>query len=293
MPAVPRRVSLVAVSPEASVAQAAQPIVQYLIGQGVEVRLPLQLAEQMGLPSYGGTEADLYAADLVLVLGGDGTFLSVAASAARAGLPLLGVNLGTFGFLTQTTASQAVSVLERVLRGEFQVEHRSLLAARVVRTGETIHESAGLNDVVVSKGSGARMLRLRVTVNGVLVATYGADGVIAATPTGSTGYSLSAGGPIIAPGVKAFVLTFICPHTLYARSMVLSQDDLVEVQVRWRRLGEKHEIPLSVDGQEVLGLLPHDVVYIQRSPLEAQILKVEEEPFFHRLKDKLLREEEP
>lgn len=222
-------------------------------------------------------------ADLVIVLGGDGTLLSVARRASTREVPILGVNLGGLGFLTETTTSELFDNLERVLSGEYEVERRSLLEVVLVRGGERIAAFQVLNDVVINKGALARIIDLETWVNDQYLCTYKADGLIVATPTGSTAYSLSAGGPIIDAAIGVVVLTPICPHTLTYRPIILS--DHAHIQVVLRTADE--DVILTLDGQEGQPLQRGDTIGIKRSGITVSLIKSPNRTFFDVLRSKL------
>jgi NAD+ kinase len=222
-------------------------------------------------------------ADLVIVLGGDGTLLSVARRASTREVPILGVNMGGLGFLTETTTSELFSALERALAGEYELERRSLLEAVLVRGGERVGAFQVLNDVVINKGALARIIDLEVWVGDEYLCTYKADGLIVATPTGSTAYSLAAGGPIIDPAVGVVVLTPICPHTLTNRPIVLP--DHAYVQVVLRTVDE--DVILTLDGQEGQPLRTGDTVGVKRSGITVSLIKSPNRTFFDVLRSKL------
>lgn len=221
--------------------------------------------------------------DLVVVLGGDGTFLRAARLVASAETPILSVHLGTLGFLAEISYGELPLALERIFAGEYRLESRSLLDVRHHRDGETLAKQIALNEGVVLKGASARLLEFDVFTGETLVARYGADGMIVATPTGSTAYSLSAGGPIVAPDVPAWVLSPICPHTLTARPLVLSSETIVRVIARQRAEGAL----LTADGFTVGLLRPRDEVTFRRSEHVVRIVRVSGRGFFNALRDKL------
>jgi len=198
--------------------------------------------------------------DLVIVLGGDGTLLSVARAASDRPVPILGVNLGTLGFLTEISLDELFAALERVLAGQVRIEPRMRLDVRALRDRGELGRFLALNDAVLTQADLARMIDLETRAGGSQVATYHADGLIVATPTGSTAYSLSAGGPIVLPELEAFLLTPICPHTLTQRPLVLPHSSQIEICVRSR-----NEVQLTVDGQEGIALREGDVVSVRRS----------------------------
>jgi NAD+ kinase len=219
--------------------------------------------------------------DLVIVLGGDGTLLSVARAASDRPVPILGVNLGTLGFLTEITLDELFAALERVLAGEVRVEARMRLDVRALREGRELGRFLALNDAVLTQADLARMIDLETRADGSEVTTYHADGLIVATPTGSTAYSLSAGGPIVLPQLEAFLLTPICPHTLTQRPLVLPYSSHIEICVRSR-----NEVQLTVDGQEGIALREGDVVSVRRSDHPVRLIASPFRSHFEILREK-------
>lgn len=207
-------------------------------------------------------------ADLLVGLGGDGTLLAVARAAGTRRVPILGVNLGTFGYLTEVNVDEMFPVLERVLAGEARVETRMRLEVIAEREGAEIGRYQALNDAVITKTALSRMIDLETRADGAMVTVYHADGLIVGTPTGSTAYSLSAGGPILLPGSDVMVLTPICSHSLTQRPLVLPDTCVVEITVRTR--GD--DAFLTVDGQEGLSLRAGDRVQVRRSPHPVEIV---------------------
>lgn len=223
------------------------------------------------------------AVDVLVVLGGDGTFLRGVRLVESHGTPILGVDLGTLGFLSEVTAGEVLDALSRFFSGRYRIEDRVMLRVTLRREGEAIEERVGLNEGVVNKGVGSKLLEFSVFADESQVATYGADGLVVATPTGSTAYALSAGGPIMAPDVPAFVLTPICPHSLTIRPMVISQQRCVRVLIRSCVEGAV----LSVDGQVGVPIRPDDEVHFQVADRPARMVKFEGSDFFDRLRQKL------
>ena len=225
-------------------------------------------------------------ADVIIVFGGDGTILSAARQAAPKGIPILGVNLGGFGFLAEVGDAGVEDALHRLLAGDYHVDERMMVRAEVVRAGRPVHEVLGLNDIVVTKSGYARLLRLRTFVNGEHLATYLADGLIVATPTGSTAYSLSAGGPIVHPAVDVMVLTPVCAHMLNARPVVISGGDTVVVRVDPVGAPPPPAM-LTVDGQAGFSLEAGDEVRTARSPYRTRLIRLGREGFYTVLRTKL------
>jgi NAD+ kinase len=222
--------------------------------------------------------------DLLVVLGGDGTLLAVARAVGARRVPILGVNLGSLGFLTDTPREELFPTLEAVLAGRLSVEERMRFDVAVERRGERLEDFHALNDAVISNTALSRMVHLETRADGAPVTTYHADGLIVATPTGSTAYSLSAGGPLVLPTFEAIVLTPICAHTLTQRPLVLPETCVVEVRVADTRGGQVH---LTVDGQVGRDLEPGDCVSVRRSAHPARLLVPPERNRFAVLRAKL------
>jgi NAD+ kinase len=221
--------------------------------------------------------------DFVLVLGGDGTMLAAARAVAQAGVPILGVNLGSLGFLTEVPVEELYETLEALVEKRVTVESRSMIHCHLMRNGERIIHYDAMNDAVVAKSAMARIIEFEIKVNHEAVATYRADGLIVATPTGSTAYSLAAGGPIVAPDVNAFLITPISPHMLTHRPVVVN--DRYEVQVLIKSVQE--EAFLTVDGQVGIPLLDGDVVTCKRSVRQVSLIRRSNRSFFDVLRTKL------
>jgi NAD+ kinase len=255
-------------------------LVDYLGERGVASVLEDAAARKLGRARGVAREALPEKVDLVVVLGGDGTMLSVAHKAARAGVPVMGVNLGRLGFLTEIPVSEARPALDSVLAGEAEsvISPRRLIEARCRRK---VHLC--LNDVVINKGALSRMIQIAVRIDGKEIAVLKADGVIVATPTGSTAYSLSAGGPIVQPWVPAVVLSPICPHTLTFRPMVISADSTIGLKL----ITDGEEVYLTLDGQRGAHLEKNDEVEVRASPLELKLVTSPKRNYFDLVKEKL------
>lgn len=221
--------------------------------------------------------------DLIIVLGGDGTMLGVARLVGERTVPILGVNLGGLGFITEVGRDRIFEALENILAGRYTLEERIMLAADVMRRGERVGHFTVLNDVVINKGALARIMDLEASVNGTYVTTFKADGLIVATPTGSTAYSLSAGGPIIYPTLHSIVLTPICPHTLTNRPIVLPDD--VEIEVTLKSEGE--HVALTLDGQQGFPLEKGDAVLVRKCSCKTQFVMPFARDYFEVLRSKL------
>ena len=224
----------------------------------------------------------------ILVIGGDGTILAAARMLVGSNIPLLGINLGTLGFLADVNLADLSKTLDLLLQDQYQVENRIMLTAEVYKQGEKAATYIALNDFNINRFGASRVIGLKVGINGSVIDRYRADGVIVCTPTGSTGYNLSAGGLIINPTCKNFVITPICPHSLTARSIVLAKEDIVTVEVEQIRSNIKEEAIISFDGREGLSLFPGDQVKIYKSQEVTPFIKATEVSFVQILKEKLL-----
>jgi NAD+ kinase len=221
-------------------------------------------------------------ADLILVFGGDGTMLRVAREVAGSNTRILGINVGGLGFLTAASSAQLAQALSAVWAGQFVVEPRTLIEASVQTQETTVHQSA-LNDFVVSRGTVPRLIELVVAVDGAVLTRYRCDGLIVSSPTGSTAYSLAAGGAIVSPNAEVFTLTPICPHTLSNRSVIVNLNSVVQVKV----LSQRMETVLSADGQVQTQLLAGDTVTIRRSLRTVSLVRLAGNSFFETLRQKL------
>lgn len=233
----------------------------WLRDRGMTVRADPECAGYLDAPAES-RQSLAETVDLLIVLGGDGTLLSVARTTGTRPVPILGVNLGRLGFLTEVNVDELFPALEKVLSGDTRIEQRMRLDVRVLRGGSELGAFQALNDAVITKTALSRMIDLDAWADGAHVTTYHADGLILATPTGSTAYSLSAGGPLLLPGLDAIVLTPICPHSLTQRPLVLPRSCEVEIVVQ---SGNSQDVALTVDGQEGLPLSDQDRVRVRAS----------------------------
>ena len=221
--------------------------------------------------------------DFVVVLGGDGTLLSAARSVAAAGIPILGVNLGGLGFLTEIKQDEITTALAEVDAGRYELSLRSMIHCQVQRNGLCVAGYDALNDIVMNQRAVARITEFAVRVNGTSVATYKADGLIVSTPTGSTAYSLAAGGPILDPDVPGFVITPVAPHALTNRPLVVQDTAVIEVRVAVTR----EQAYLTIDGQQGVPLEEEDVVVCRKSDFQVKLFKLPDRSFFQVLRTKL------
>jgi NAD+ kinase len=270
----------IVVKPHApSVENLLQDLLAYLDERGLGFVLEDGAARKLGRPDGLPRPEVPGASDFLVVLGGDGTLLSVAYQAALADIPIMGVNLGRLGFLTEIPVSEAFLTLDSFLGGnEDIISRRWLLEART----ETA-VSYCLNDVVITKGALARMIEYTILIDGESVATLKADGLIISTPTGSTAYSLSAGGPIIHPQVPAAVLTPICPHTLTYRPLIVPSSSEVSIKL----LTGDEDVYLTLDGQRGGGLVRNDTIRIRKAPVELQLVTSPRRSYYDLVKEKL------
>ncbi|AGL02005.1 NAD(+)/NADH kinase [Desulfoscipio gibsoniae] len=256
----------------------------WLDNRGVTLLLDDETARQVDRPASGCTRLDLVRqVQCLMVLGGDGTLLHSARLAAPLGVPVFGVNLGHLGFLTEVDKPRLYEAMVCLLTGQYTIEERMMLQARVVRGGQAYEPIIGLNDAVITKGGFARLIVFDTLVDGQLFSTYHADGVIISTPTGSTAYSLSAGGPLVVPKLELMLVTPICPHALWARPLVIAADSEVQVFLR----SKQGEMMLTMDGQHGMRLQYGDLVNVCKAPHRAKFIKLNNRTFFDILKEKL------
>ncbi|MGB3071499.1 MAG: NAD kinase [Ottowia sp.] len=256
----------------------------FLSGLNCEVVLEKQTAQNTGLAEFRSLEVPEIGdeCDLCVVVGGDGTMLGVGRQLARYGTPLIGINQGRLGFITDISLDQYREVLPRMLAGEYEEDHRSLMLGKVIREGRCVFEAHAMNDVVVNRGSASGMVELRVEVDGNFIANHRADGIIVATPTGSTAYALSAGGPLLHPLVPGWALVPIAPHTLSNRPIVLADPVEIAIEVVAGR-----DASASFDMQSITSLHHGDRILVRRSEFRVRFLHPKGWSYFDTLREKL------
>ncbi|MFA4029814.1 MAG: hypothetical protein GDYSWBUE_001108 [Candidatus Fervidibacterota bacterium] len=281
-----RVIGIVAALHKPSIEIALRSVVAALDERGINMLLTSECAELVGKHSCSAHQDDIASSDMIFALGGDGCILSAVRMAAKHGTPIFGVRVGGLGFLSEVDWQDVEWALEMILNGEHLIESRRLFQAVVHREGQTVWLNYGLNDVVVSRGALSQVPMFEVRINGELLMAELADGVIVATPTGSTAYSLSAGGPIVTPDADVFIINPICAHSLHVRPVVTSQS--VEVSIR---ISEMKAMPMDVtvmvDGQLTLKLLKDDEVYVKASEYKANLVRLRKFDFLGRLRQKL------
>ena len=258
-------------------------LIPWLHKRNYQVFMDKETAALINETSSHGKEEISQQADLLIVLGGDGTLLGVARSAHPYDVPILAVNLGSLGFLAEISLNQLYPVLENVLSGKFDVERRMLLNACIWRNGKKVEDHNVLNDVVINKGVVARVINLQVLVNGQYMTSYRADGLIIATPTGSTAYSLSAGGPIIHPSMHTLVLSPICPFTLTNRSILIPDHSIIQVKL----VAEHEDVRITLDGQEGYDMKAKDILEIQKTKTTLKLIPGPDKNYYQTLRQKL------
>ncbi|QWV99168.1 NAD(+)/NADH kinase [Geomonas nitrogeniifigens] len=265
----------------------AEDLIGWLAGRGVtahvEKHLSLRLRRTTLAESAESSEI-ARDADLVVVLGGDGTLIAAARLIGERDVPILAVNLGSLGFLTEITLDELYPSMERCLAGDFEVTERMMLLACVERAGEVVELHRVLNDAVINKGALARIIDMETSVNGRYLTTFKADGLIISTPTGSTGYSLSANGPIIHPELECISITPICPHTLTNRPLVVDAGAQIAIKLNY---APDESVFLTLDGQVGMKLLSGDVVQIRKAPHVTRLIQSRSKDYFEVLRTKL------
>lgn len=279
-----KKVALVGKYDNAEIAGSVERLAGYLAGLGYEIVLASQTAEALERPGYRHANLTELAGsvDVFIVLGGDGTMLSIARALAPYPVPLIGVNQGRLGFLTDIVMDDMEAELARMLAGEYDAEKRILLSARVERGDETLFDASAFNDVVVSKAATGRLIEFEVIIDNEFVYTQRSDGLVVATPTGSTAYALSAGGPILYPTLEAIALVPICPHTLSARPIVVSSESCVDIVIH-----HADDARVHFDGQSHFDLRKGDRVRICRTPSNVTLLHPKHYSYYDTLRQKL------
>jgi NAD+ kinase len=279
-----RKLGLVLKRHDPSVPRIVSGIIPWLLERGFEILVDQKsIGEPLQVPVEVVSSDELPGlVDAVSVFGGDGTFLYAARMVAERGVPILGINLGSLGFLTEVKLEQMREAFAGLLTGDYELEERMLLDVEVVKQGNHFARYLALNDAVINKGALARIIELEVSVNSQLVTVTRSDGIIISTPTGSTGYSLSAGGPILHPTLEALIITPICPHTLTNRPVVVPDTAVVGICLR-----HGNDVMLTVDGQVGMPLEQGDRLHVGKAEHPMRLIQVDSSPFFKLLREKL------
>ena len=264
----------------------AHSIRDYLTGQGKTCIIDVG-ARKKGQEGYTYNGRISAETDCIIVLGGDGTLLQAATDLAERRIPFLGINMGTLGFLAEVGQTEFEGALDKLIKNEYEIEERMMLAGKSFNRREMIDEAVALNDIVITRKGSLQIINLNIYVNGQFLHRYHADGVIAATPTGSTGYSLSAGGPVVEPGAELIVLSPICPHSMQSRSIVLSPKDTVTVEIESGRDGEIQEVEAIFDGCHKVALCTGEKIEIRKSGQTTGIVKLSQVSFLEVLHRKM------
>jgi NAD+ kinase len=278
-----KRVGIIAKGNKPEAIQAVKELVRWLKDHKVECVVDSALAKTVSHPAMEKQEM-AEAVEMVVVLGGDGTLLAAARALQKKPIPILGVNLGGLGFLTEITLAELYPMLEAILRGRYKTDERMLLEARVWRRGKVVDTFSVLNDVVINKGALARIIELETSVDQAYLTTFRADGLIISTPAGSTGYSLSAGGPIVYPSLRSIIITPICPHTMTNRPLIVPEEAVINVTL----CSADQEVFLTLDGQVGFKMELRDRVEIKKGEGFVRLIKSPSRGYFEVLRQKLM-----
>ncbi len=280
---MPPRIGLIANDGKADAGELVHAIARVCAQRGLPLMLERRAAQLIGVDSTATPHDLTRDCDLLLVLGGDGTILQVLHELRDQLRPILGINLGTLGFLTCVSAAAWSQALEAIATSSYQLSERALLDVQVRRGGQTFARYVALNDAVISRGELSRLIKLNVAVDGAILSEYHADGLIVATPTGSTAYSLSAGGPVLTPDSGVFVITPICPHVLTMRPVLVSEHSQIEITPS----RDEPDIFLSLDGQASVRILHGDCIRITQAAQRLPLAMLPGTTFFEVLREKL------
>ncbi len=259
-------------------------IIRWCTEHTIEFSVDNEIARREDLRTVGLEEKELSELDMVIAIGGDGTILSTSARVSGSGTPIFGINVGGLGFLTTATADDYCNYLEKLLKKEYVVQDRMMLEVSVCReSGGEDRVFHALNDAVVYKGSFSRIVQLKIHVGDEEVGVFRSDGIIVSTPTGSTGYSLSSGGPLVLPAMEVIVVTPICPHTLGARPIVIPSGRRVSIEVMSSRI----DVTLTIDGQKGTVMSEGSLIRVSKSDRSTRLVRMPDESFFTLLRNKL------
>jgi len=278
-----KRIGIVAKKNKPEAIDTIRGLIPFLTDKGIETILDGETAGLTGESSSLDIEDVPKSSDLIIVLGGDGTLLHAARLVGKSEIPILGVNLGSLGFLTEIALEELNKTIEKVLAGDFKIEERMMLKAKIVTADGKKSEYSVLNDVVINKGVLARIINLEVMVNGAYLTTYNADGLIVSTPTGSTGYSLSAGGPVVHPTLSAIIINPICPHTLTNRPILVPEESKIEI----RLLSGDGNVYVTLDGQVGVDFPEGKSIVVSKSKRKVLLIEPPDRDYYDVLRTKL------
>lgn len=263
-------------------------IIRFAQNHNIEIVLPAKEGKYFYHEELIVKNLDKEHIDLAISIGGDGTLLGLCRRLAKNRIPICGINIGHLGFLADIEPSELESKLTKIIEKKYKIEERLMLSTYIKRYGVLNYIGSAVNDVVVSKCGVSRMLHLGVSINDYAVSSYKADGLIISTPTGSTAYSLSAGGPIVNPKVRGIILTPICPHSCFIRPMVIDESERVKLNIINIISMTKRSVNLTLDGQDSVDIEPNDEIIIERAKFPAQIVRFEDKNFYQTFMNKLL-----
>lgn len=270
--------------------EVAKKIYDFLISRDSKIFLLDEdmMPKKYSLPSYPGKEFNMNI-DLIISVGGDGTFLRASQFSFKGEIPIMGINVGNLGFLAEVDTNNMFEAIENILKGDYKIEERILLEGNIIRGKKILKEKGlpylALNEFVISRSALEKVIHVKIVINKVNLLTFSADGIIISTPTGSTAYSLSAGGPIVEPKNEVLIITPICAHTLFNRSIIINPDDELEVWID----SKNEKIFLNADGiKKPAGLQPNDIFRVQKSKHKLKLITFDKDSFFKILKRKLL-----
>lgn len=261
-------------------------VVSWLTKHGFEVYLTDHIGSLLEEQVHTLEEQQLYdRCEVIIAIGGDGTILSIAQKACLFDVPIIGINLGRLGFLADIETSEVTQLLPKLLTKDYAIEERMMLAIKVIEPSGGSHRFYALNDVYVARGSSSRISEFEIKVNEHFLDIYPADGIIIATPTGSTAYNLSAGGPIVAPLANQMMITPICPHSIYSRAVIVADTDSIQVKTNNT---DGTILELVVDGQMKMHITPEHSIEIQKAPCTTKLIKLSDLHFFEILRKKIV-----
>jgi len=261
-------------------------IAAWLVKENFSVYAADHIVKQVDIIPFSVDEEEIYKlCDIVIAIGGDGTILSVAEKACLVDVPIVGVNLGRLGFLADIEPFDIEPCLKKLLKEDYHIQERMMLKAKIIDPNGQEHIFHALNDVNITRGSFPRIAEFEILINGEFGDVYPADGIIVSSPTGSTAYNLSAGGPIVVPHAKAYIVTPICPHTIYSRSIIVAAEDIIQIKI----CNDGHiNMELSVDGKVKMHLTPNHFIQIEKSSYVTRLVKLSELKFFEILRKKIV-----